>query len=228
MAELYIGLMSGTSLDGIDVVLVDFSNGTPQLTSSHNEPLPKSLRKTLLALNRPAAGEIARMAQADVELGKHFAQSVNKLLTLHGIDKTEITAIGSHGQTIRHNPDADNLYTLQIGDPNTIAELTGITTVADFRRRDLAAGGQGAPLMPAFHAEYLRVNDIGRVIVNIGGMANITLLPANPNKAVTGFDTGPGNVLMDGWYQRHEKSSYDKGGKWAASGKVDEAFLQRM
>jgi len=228
MAEIYIGLMSGTSLDGIDAVLVDFSNGAPQLISSHSEPLPQDLRKTLLALNRPAAGEIARMAQADVELGKHFAHSVNKLLTLHGIDKTEITAIGSHGQTIRHNPDADSPYTLQIGDPNTIAELTGITTIADFRRRDLAAGGQGAPLMPAFHAEHLRVNDIGRVIVNIGGMANITLLPANPNKTVTGFDTGPGNVLMDGWYQRHEKGRYDKGGKWAASGKVDEALLQRM
>lgn len=228
MAELYIGLMSGTSLDGIDAVLVDFSNGTPQLLSSHNEPLPEDLRNTLLALNRSVSGEIARMAQADVELGKLFAQAVNELLALHNIDKSEIKAIGSHGQTIRHNPDADSPYTLQIGDPNTIAEFTGITTVADFRRRDIAAGGQGAPLMPAFHAAHLRVNDVNRVIINIGGMANITLLPASPNRTVTGFDTGPGNVLMDGWYQRHQKGSYDKVGKWAASGKVDEAFLQRM
>lgn len=228
MAELYIGLMSGTSLDGIDAVLVDFSTDTPHLVSAHNSPLPADLRKNLLALNRPAAGEIARMAQADVELGKQFAQAVNKLLNLHNVDKTEIIAIGSHGQTIRHNPDADTSYTLQIGDPNTIAELTGITTVADFRRRDIAAAGQGAPLMPAFHAAHLRVNDVNRVIVNIGGMANITLLPANPHKNVSGFDTGPGNVLMDGWYQRHQKGSYDKNGKWAASGKVDTAFLQRL
>lgn len=228
MAELYIGLMSGTSLDAIDTTLVDFSADKPRLLAAHNDPLPADLRKTLLALNRPAAGEIARMAQADVELGRHLAQAVTKLLALHNIDKSEIRAIGSHGQTLRHNPDANLPYTLQIGDPNTIAELTGITTVADFRRRDLAASGQGAPLMPAFHAAYLRVNDVSRVIVNIGGMANITLLPANPNKTVTGFDTGPGNVLMDGWYQRHQKGSYDKGGQWAASGKIEQAFLQRM
>jgi anhydro-N-acetylmuramic acid kinase len=228
MAELYIGLMSGTSLDAIDTTLVDFSTDKPRLLAAHNVPLPADLRKTLLALNRPAAGEIARMAQADVELGKHLAQAVTKLLALHNIDKSEIRAIGSHGQTLRHNPDANLPYTLQIGDPNTIAELTGITTIADFRRRDLAASGQGAPLMPAFHAAYLRVNDASRVIVNIGGMANITLLPANPNKTVTGFDTGPGNVLMDGWYQRHQKGSYDKGGQWAASGKIEQAFLQRM
>lgn len=228
MAELYIGLMSGTSLDAIDAVLVDFSNDGLQLLSAHTEPLPDALRKTLLALNRPAAGEIARMTQADAELGKHFAQAVNKLLARHNMASSEIRAIGSHGQTIRHNPAADSPYTLQIGDPNTLAELTGITTVADFRRRDLAAGGQGAPLMPAFHAARLRVNDVDRVIINIGGMANITLLPANPDKPVTGFDTGPGNVLMDGWYQRHQKGNFDKGGHWAASGKVDEAFLQRL
>lgn len=228
MAELYIGLMSGTSLDAIDAVLVDFSSGTPHLLSAHNEPLPVALRNTLLALNRPAAGEIARMAQADVELGRVSARVVNKLLARHNTDPSGIRAIGSHGQTIRHRPDADIPYTLQIGDPSTIAELTGITTVADFRRRDLAAAGQGAPLMPAFHAAHLRVNDVSRVIVNIGGMANITLLPANPNKAVTGFDTGPGNVLMDGWYQRHQKGDYDKGGHWAASGRPDPAFLQRL
>lgn len=228
MAELCIGLMSGTSLDGIDAVLVDFSTASPQLIAAHNTPLPAELRKNLLALNRPAAGEIARMAQADVELGRLFAHTVNQLLSLHNIDKTEIVAIGSHGQTIRHNPDADTPYTLQIGDPNTIAELTGITTVADFRRRDMAAAGQGAPLMPAFHAAHLRVNDVSRVVVNIGGMANITLLPASANRVVTGFDTGPGNVLMDGWYQRHQKGDYDKHGSWAASGKIDEAFLQRL
>lgn len=228
MAELYIGLMSGTSLDAIDAVLVDFSTGKPHLLAAHSTPLATDLRNRLLALNRPASGEIARMAEADVELGRFFAQAVNKLLELHKTNKADVIAIGSHGQTIRHNPLASTPYTLQIGDPNTIAELTGITTVADFRRRDLAAGGQGAPLMPAFHAAQLRVNDVSRVIVNIGGMANITHLPATPNKSVTGFDTGPGNVLMDGWYQRHQKGSYDKGGQWAASGKVDQGFLQRM
>lgn len=228
MAELYIGLMSGTSLDAIDAVLVDFSTGKPHLLAAQSTPLPTDLRNRLLALNRPSSGEIARMAQADVELGKYFAEAVNKLLGLHNADKADIIAIGSHGQTIRHNPGGDSPYTLQIGDPNTIAELTGITTVADFRRRDLAAGGQGAPLMPAFHAAQLRVNDVSRVVVNIGGMANITHLPATQNKSVTGFDTGPGNVLMDGWYQRHQKGSYDKGGQWAASGKVDQGLLQRM
>ena len=228
MAELYIGLMSGTSLDGIDAVLVDFESDRPQLLANHDHALPDDLRKTLLALNRPASGEIARMAKADIEVATYLAQAVNELLKQQGIDKNEIIAIGSHGQTIRHQPDVEHPYTLQIGDPNTIAELTGITTVADFRRRDIAAGGQGAPLMPAFHAEYLRVNDIERVILNIGGMANITLLPANPRKLVTGFDSGPGNVLMDGWHQRHQKTAFDKGGKWAASGKVNVDFLQRM
>lgn len=228
MAEYYIGLMSGTSLDAIDAVLVDLDADRPQLISAHSTPLPEDLRNTLLALNRPATGEIARMAEADVSLGRLFAQAVNELLARHHLDKSDIKALGSHGQTIRHNPDAVSPYTLQIGDPNTIAELTGITTVADFRRRDLAAGGQGAPLMPAFHAAHLRVNDVNRVVVNIGGMANITLLPANENKRVTGFDTGPGNVLLDGWYQRHQKGRYDKAGQWAASGKIDEGLLQRM
>ena len=222
--------MSGTSLDGIDAALVDFSNDTPMLVSAINFPLPTELRESLKNLCTPGENEIERLGRADIQLATTFADAVKQLLKKSNISADQVSAIGSHGQTIRHRPDLKEgqHFTLQIGDPNTLAELTGITTVADFRRRDMAAKGQGAPLMPAFHATYLRVNDVSRVVVNIGGMANITLLPASPNKAVTGFDTGPGNVLMDGWYQRHQKGSYDKAGQWAASGKIDEAFLQRL
>jgi len=228
MTEHYIGLMSGTSLDAIDAVLVHFDSGYPALIASHTEAFPAELRDQLLSLNRSRAGEIHRMAIADVELATCYAKAVNALLKQAGLSASDISAIGSHGQTLRHQPDLDTPYTLQIGDPNTLAELTGITTVADFRRRDLAAGGQGAPLMPAFHNAMLRVHDETRVVVNIGGMANITVLPAIPDSAVTGFDTGPGNVLMDGYILQHQRKTYDEGGNWAASGKVKEVLLTRM
>jgi len=228
MTGRYIGLMSGTSLDAIDAVLVDFDTSYPNVIASHSLPLPESLRSNLLALNRSRAGEINRMATADVELSRHYAAAVNTLLDNTGLNASDISAIGSHGQTIRHQPDSEFPYTLQIGDPNTIAELTGVTTVADFRRRDLAAGGQGAPLMPAFHDAMLRVHDETRVVVNIGGMANITILPSDPDKPVTGFDTGPGNVLMDGYIRQHQRKAYDEGGHWAASGKVNDIILSRM
>ena len=228
MTDRYIGLMSGTSLDGIDAVLVDLTESRPRLLAAHKEALPTDLRDTLLALNRPAAGELARMAQADVELAEHCADAVLHVLKIASVSSKDVVAIGSHGQTIRHAPDGDTPYTLQIGDPNTIAERSGITTVADFRRRDLVVGGQGAPLMPAFHAAMLHSHNVTRAVVNIGGMANVTVLPTKLQQAVSGFDTGPGNVLMDSWFQRHEHKAYDKGGKWGASGKVDDALLERM
>jgi anhydro-N-acetylmuramic acid kinase len=233
VTNYYIGLMSGTSLDAIDAVLVRLDgtpghNNDPELIASHKHPLPDTLRDTLLALNRPAHGELAKMAEADILLGREFADAVLNLCAHGNVAPHDIKAIGSHGQTIRHVPDGDPAWTVQIGDANTIAERTGITTVADFRRRDMAAGGQGAPLMPAVHNALLRVHDQNRVILNIGGMANITLLPADPEQPVSGFDTGPGNVLMDHWAREHHGQPYDHNGAWAATGKVDEALLAAM
>jgi len=228
VTERFIGLMSGTSLDAIDVAIVEFESHYPKLIASNTQALPAALRDTLLSLNRSRAGEIKRMAIADVQWAEQAASAVNKLLSKANLSANDISAIGSHGQTIRHAPNGDTAYTLQIGDPNTIAELTGITTVADFRRRDLAAGGQGAPLMPSFHNAMLRVNDETRVVLNIGGMANITILPADPDEAVIGFDTGPGNVLLDAYIQTHLRKDFDEGGKWAASGKVHTELLTRL
>ena len=228
MSERFIGLMSGTSLDAIDVALVEFESHYPKLIASHSQALPAELRDTLLSLNRSRAGEIKRMAIADVQWAQQAADAVNKLLSQTSLTANDISAIGSHGQTIRHAPNNETPYTLQIGDPNTLAELTGITTVADFRRRDLAAGGQGAPLMPSFHNAMLRVNDETRVVVNIGGMANITVLPADPDEDVIGFDTGPGNVLMDAYIQTCLRKDYDEGGQWAASGAVNNDLLTRL
>jgi len=228
MSERFIGLMSGTSLDAIDVALVEFDSNYPKLIASHSQTLPTELRDTLLSLNRSRAGEIKRMAIADVQWAKHAADAISQVLSQTAFTADDISAIGSHGQTIRHAPNAEIPYTLQIGDPNTLAELTGITTVADFRRRDLAAGGQGAPLMPGFHNAMLRVTEETRVVVNIGGMANVTLLPADPDDAVIGFDTGPGNVLMDGYIQTHSRKAYDEGGQWAASGSVNTELLTRF
>ena len=225
--QLYIGLMSGTSADAIDAVLVDLHT-TPQLIAQHTLPLPAHIKQQIHALSLPGDNEIDRMGALDVDLGRLFAQACIELLTKTGISASHISAIGSHGQTIRHRPpgSSEGRFTLQIGDPNQIAELTQITTVADFRRRDMAAGGQGAPLVPAFHQAIFHTPDTDRVIVNIGGMANITWLPAQ-GKAL-GFDTGPGNVLMDIWIAEHLGKSYDQGGAWSASGQICEPLLNQL
>lgn len=214
--------MSGTSMDAIDAVLVDFAADTPRLIAAHEHPLPVSLHAEMTALCQTGADEIERLGRADVALGEVFAEAVGRLLDAAGISAGEVRAIGSHGQTVRHRPEAH--FTLQIGDPNVIAERTGITTVADFRRRDLAAGGEGAPLVPAFHAAMLRRIGRKNVVVNIGGMANVTILGAE----VTGFDTGPGNVLMDIWARQHLGRPLDEGGAWAASGRIDEKLLAQL
>lgn len=228
MSECYIGLMSGTSMDALDAVAVDFSGPQPQLMASLSAPLPPKLQRQLLSLCSPGENELDRAAVADRELGRFSAEVVRQLLLENGLSPQQITAIGSHGQTIRHAPGASLPYSVQIGDGNTIAQQTGITTVCDFRRRDIAAGGQGAPLVPAFHAAILRSTDIDRVVVNIGGMANISILPAASSVAVSGFDTGPGNVLLDSWCRQHREESFDRDGQWAASGNVDEALLGRL
>ncbi len=225
MVEHYVGLMSGTSLDAIDAVLcsLDETNRFQQLAQiSH--PLPSDLRKALLALTQPGDNEIERLAIAEPAFARTSAAAVKQLLQSAGMRSEQIIAIGSHGQTIRHRPDMG--YTLQIGDPSVIAELTGITVVGDFRRRDVAAGGQGAPLVPAFHQAAFSSVDENRVIVNIGGMGNISIL--SNERTATGFDTGPGNVLMDHWCMEHLQTPYDNNGQWAASVDYDQPLLQQL
>ena len=225
---LYIGLMSGTSADGIDAALVQCgTEGQPaQLIATRELPLPAELKAEITALSHSGPQEIERLGVIDRELGQAFAGAVNSLLAASPYSAKDIRAIGSHGQTLRHRPpSAGNpvAFTLQAGDPNTIAELTGITVVADFRRRDIAAGGEGAPLAPAFHAAAFAKSGVNRAIVNIGGIANITLLRGE--ELVSGYDTGPGNTLLDYWVLRHEGRSYDKDGAWSAEGTPNEQLV---
>src|SRR5450830_334134 len=218
---LYIGLMSGTSLDGVDGALVDFSeDGTRSLGDAYI-PFPASLRTDLMALQAAGQNEIEREALAANALVRHYADCVTTLLTQAGIGPEAIAAIGAHGQTIRHRPELG--FTRQLNNPALLAELTGIDVIADLRSRDVAAGGQGAPLVPAFHQAIF--NDTGktRVVANIGGISNISVLHADGT--VAGYDTGPGNALMDGWILQHQGQAYDAGGAWAASGTVIPGLL---
>ncbi|RKZ84536.1 MAG: anhydro-N-acetylmuramic acid kinase, partial [Gammaproteobacteria bacterium] len=227
--SLYIGVMSGTSLDGIDIAIVDVTNNNKcQLIAAQTFPFPTALHDKLLALITSQQCALKELGEVDVELGQITAQAINHLLTKHQLDANNISAIGSHGQTLFHAPNSDYPFSMQIGNGNVIAEQTGITTVADFRQRDIAAGGQGAPLVPAFHSELFADDHEDRVIVNIGGISNLTLLPANKDQAVTGFDTGPGNVLLDGWIQRHQQQTYDNQGQWAASGQCNDELLTSL
>ena len=215
--------MSGTSLDGVDAVLAEIApSGQARLLRSHYLPYPESLRAELLALHSPQPNEIHLAAVAANELARLYAASVLALLDATPVH--DVSAIGSHGQTLRHRP--GDGYTLQIGNAALLAELTGIPVVADFRSRDIAAGGQGAPLVPAFHAQALRHPGIHRVIANIGGIANITDLPREG--AVRGWDTGPGNMLLDAWIRRHSGADFDRDGAWSAGGKVHGALLQKL
>lgn len=224
MAELYIGVMSGTSLDGIDVVAVSFA--PLRLHACLSVDFPTDLRAALLALTQSGDDEIERMGRADVAYAEVVSAAITRLMDEHRLDKTQVVAIGSHGQTIRHRPEAG--FSLQIGDPNVIAERTRITVVADFRRRDLAAGGQGAPLVPAFHRAVFQVSDKNRIILNLGGIANISVLPAGQPDTVYGFDTGPANLLIDAWCQLHTGQPFDQDGAWAAQGTVHAELLARL
>jgi len=222
-AERYIGLMSGTSLDGVDAVLAEINlTGATRLIRSQYVPYTESLREHLLSLHTPQPNEIHLAATLANALSRLYADAVIALLGDESPDT--VRAIGCHGQTLRHRP--EDGYTLQIGNAALLAEFTGITVVSDFRSRDIAAGGQGAPLVPAFHAQALRHADTHRVIANIGGIANITDLPVNGN--VRGWDTGPGNMLMDAWTQRHRGARYDRDGVWAASGTLHSDLLKTM
>lgn len=229
MSDLYIGLMSGTSMDAVDAALVDLSVPTrPILLATHSQPIATQLRLALSALYEIGANEINRFSQLDSQFAQLCAAAVVTLLQHQGIHPQQIKAIGSHGQTIRHHPHGAYPFSLQIGDPNIIASLTGVTTVADFRRRDIALGGQGAPLVPAFHDAVFRSTTENRAILNIGGIANFTLLPKNPQQAVIGFDTGPGNTLLDAWTWQHLQQPYDRDGAWAMQGKVDADLLNLL
>ena len=227
MSELYIGLMSGTSMDAVDAALVDMADGV-RLVASHSIPMPAVMREQLTALCRSGPDEIERLGRLDAELGLLFARAANGVLAGSDHSAADVRAIGSHGQTIRHRPHASPGFTLQIGDPNVIAEQTGIPVVADFRRRDIAAGGEGAPLVPAFHAAVFGHPERHRIILNLGGIANITVLPAGDTDNQSGFDTGPANLLMDGWTAACRGEPFDAGGEWAASGTVHPALLQRL
>jgi anhydro-N-acetylmuramic acid kinase len=225
MNELYIGLMSGTSADGIDAVLADFNHASPKLLHRYYHPFSSGLRQSIIELCQSGADEIKRMGDLDITLGHAFADAVHALLKDSKTSFKEIRAIGCHGQTIRHYP--DRCYTLQIGDPNIITAKTNITTITDFRRRDMAHGGQGAPLVPAFHQAVFAKKNQDRAIVNIGGIANVTLLFGN-KRDVIGFDTGPGNILLDAWIERHLQQTYDKEGAWASKGEVNFSLLEKL
>ncbi|MBV1788899.1 anhydro-N-acetylmuramic acid kinase [Marinobacterium sp. D7] len=223
--SIYLGLMSGTSVDAVDAVLARFEPDF-ELLASHSKPIKPALKQRILALAGASMYGVDDFGLLDRELGELFAETATELISLSGIPASRITAIGSHGQTVRHRPGQG--FTLQIGDPSRIAEQTGLTTIADFRRRDVAAGGQGAPLVPAFHRWLFHAPDEDRVIVNIGGMANLTCLAADTNTRVTGFDTGPGNALLDEWIYREQGLTFDANGDWASAGQVIPALLESM
>ena len=226
MPRLFIGLMAGTSGDGIDAVLADFTGATPRVLAWHYHPYPNEIREQVLDLAAAGDDRLDRVASADQQLAELFAAAALEVMRAGGVEPAQVTAIGSHGQTVRHQAGGPWPYTVQIADPNRIAERTGVTTVADFRRRDMAAGGEGAPLAPAFHRHVFARPQRSRAVLNLGGMANLTLLPAAG--AVTGFDTGPGNAVMDSWFERHRQGRYDTGGEWAASGRVLPELLDRL
>ena len=223
-SERFIGLMSGTSLDGVDAVLMNVPAKANQMIGEAFIPYDDRLRAQLLAMHQPYAGEMHDAAVLGNQLARMYAQAVDELLHKTKFGPQDIAAIGCHGQTIRHRPDAG--YTIQLGNGALLAELSGITVVCDFRARDIAAGGEGAPLVPAFHAAVFSHPSVHRVIVNIGGIANLSDLA--PSADVHGFDTGPGNALMDAWVQRHFGKSFDQDGAWAQSGRPDEKLLDTL
>lgn len=237
-SELYIGLMCGTSIDGVDVALVEFNNGNCRLVESYLHPIEDELKGKLRSLCSLSSQEnylqnfehrVELLGELDQRMGCVFAESVKQLLKQKQIEASSIKAIGSHGQTIRHQPALKTPFTLQIGDPNLIAYHTGITTIADFRRMDIAAGGQGAPLAPAFHNAAFRCEEENRIILNLGGIANITLLPQDSKDSVLGFDTGTANTLLDVWFMQNNPKAnedFDKNSQFAQQGEVDQVLLE--
>lgn len=229
MKPLFIGLISGTSIDCIDAALIDGSTEKPVLLAHHQHPIDPATKQAIAALCLPGDNEIDRMGDLDIKLGGLFADATNALLDKAKLTHHDIVAIGSHGQTIRHRPPKQSNaagFTLQIGDANTIAEKTHITTVADFRRRDMAAGGQGAPFAPAFHQAIAPQDCETSAFLNLGGIANITTV--HQGKIVSGFDTGPANGLMDAWILKQNNVAFDNNGEWARSGSANTALLEQL
>lgn len=227
--SLYVGCISGTSVDGLDLALLDIDGERITFVASDTHALPEDLRTSALTMGQSDQIEMDALGWLDAALGSFIAHAVNTFLNQQQKSAGDITAIGSHGQTVRHRPDDALPFTVQIGDPNRIAELTGITTVADFRRRDVAAGGQGAPMVPPFHqalfSPALDTTERTTVVLNVGGISNVTQLNRS---ALIGFDTGPGNCLLDSWCARHTGAEYDEKGNWARTGKVSESLLERL
>ena len=232
MSGLYLGLISGTSVDTVDAAIVSFGPdmASARVVHAHGHPIPSRLRRDLLDAAAKERTTFARIARLDVEVGHLFADAALAALREAGLDRAEVAAVGSHGQTVRHEPDGRWPSTTQIGDPNVIAQRTGITTVADFRRRDVAAGGQGAPLAPVFHQAVMSHPSLRRAVVNLGGIANASLLdPADSRgSGPLGFDCGPANGLLDAWARRRLDAPLDQDGDWAASGVVHGPLLERM
>lgn len=226
MNNYFIGIMSGTSFDGVDAVIVTLNEGELKVVDAIAQPMPHALRTAVLRLSQAGPQSLEDLYRVDIQLGELYAETALALLKKAQLEPHEIRAIGLHGQTIRHFPEQAIPFTSQIGDPNTVVARTGITTVCDFRRGDVARGGQGAPLAPAFHQAYFYDPKEQRVVLNIGGFSNITLLPRNGT--VSGFDTGPGNVLMDAYMQTYCDKPYDIDGELAASGHIHERFLTQL
>lgn len=222
----YIGVMSGTSLDGVDVVLAAIDENLVAQQASYCHPMPPGLRQAILAVCQGQSLTLSQLGQLDTRLGQLFAEAVLTLMKRESLEASDVVAIGCHGQTVWHEPQSDAPNTLQIGDNNQIVAATGITVVGDFRRRDMALGGQGAPLVPAFHQALLMDATERRMVLNIGGIANLSLL--FPGQPVRGFDTGPGNMLLDAWIWRNQGKAYDKDAQWARSGTLIPALLEAL
>jgi anhydro-N-acetylmuramic acid kinase len=224
VSTLFVGLMSGTSLDGADAVLVDFVTPKPRTLAFATVGFSADLRDCIMALSQPGSDPLDLAGTVSVELAKVYAQAVEDVIAAAGVPRAQIAAVGCHGQTVRHRPEKG--FTIQLNDPARLAELIGLDVVADFRRRDIAAGGQGAPLVPAFHEAIFRDAARSRVVVNIGGISNVTCLPASGR--TLGFDCGPGNMLLDAWAHKHIGTLFDEGGTWAATGRIDPSLLARF
>ncbi len=219
--------MSGTSLDGVDVALVQFAPGAaPRLVHAHHQPYPETLKQAVLAVCQGQPVTLAAVGALDVQVARAYAQAVQALLQQAGVQAQQVQVLGAHGQTVHHQPVGEERFSTQLGDPNTLAVATGITVVADFRRRDMALGGQGAPLAPGFHDQVLRHQSRTRVVLNGGGIANISVLV--PGQPCLGYDTGPANMLMDAWVQQYRGQPFDADGAWAGQGRVNGPLLQRM
>lgn len=227
MSDYYVGLISGTSVDSVDAVLAEIDEDRCEVLATHSQPYPEAVRDDLQQIiQNPGTLNVDDLGELDTEAAQVFAEAALTLLESAGIHPAKVRAIGSHGQTVRHCPDGESPFSIQIADPNRIAAETGITTIADFRRRDMALGGQGAPLVPGFHHCMFYSPDEHRVVLNIGGIANITVLSAEGE--VFGFDTGPGNSLMDRWSRRHIDQDFDRDGQWARQGRPIPELLARF